>query len=86
MPDALTQRTLEIVASHLDGPAPDLAVTTTFQELDLDSFDVVNIVADLEQEYDVFVPNDDALAITTIGDAVAELRKLIEQKQANGTT
>ncbi|MBQ0059553.1 MAG: acyl carrier protein [Lachnospiraceae bacterium] len=49
----------------------DITVDTNLKEdLDADSLDLVELVMALEDEYDMTIPEDDLLAIQTVGDFI----------------
>jgi acyl carrier protein len=47
---------------------------TTFEELDVDSLDLVELVKALEDKFDVTISDDDLKGIASVGDAM----KLVE--------
>jgi acyl carrier protein len=51
---------------------------TTFEELDVDSLDLVELVKALEDRFDVQISDDDLKGIASVGDAI----KLVEGLQA----
>jgi acyl carrier protein len=50
---------------------------TTFEELDVDSLDLVELVKALEDKFDVTISDDDLKGIASVGDAM----KLVEGLQ-----
>ena len=52
---------------------------TKFQDLGLDSLDGLTVVSALEEEFDVSIPNEEAVQIRDVHQAVESLKKLIEQ-------
>jgi acyl carrier protein len=47
----------------------------SFDELGIDSLDVVELVMELEEQLDVSIPDDEAERIKTVGDAIRYLRR-----------
>lgn len=43
---------------------------STFEQLDLDSLDVLTLVMALEDEFEIEVPDDDAETLTTVEQAI----------------
>ena len=80
MVDELTRRVMEVIARAQHLPAEKIASDSTFQELGIDSLDGINILFALESEFDVNIPDEAAQEIRGIADAVAGIRRLIEQK------
>lgn len=59
------------VASDVLGISPDqITEQTTFDELDADSLDRLQLVTAFEDEFDVEIPEDRLLAISSVADAM----------------
>lgn len=64
-------RVVEIVAEQLGADKEKISGDTHFvNDLGADSLDVVELVMELEEEFDVNIPDDAAEKIQTIGQAV----------------
>jgi len=57
--------------------------TMGFEQLGLDSLDVVSLVYDIEEEFDITIPDGDVFELETLGDVVAGVKKLVAEKQAS---
>ena len=70
-------RVLDILAQSLAQPPAD-GLQLDHQLIDIveDSFEVVEIVFALEEEFDVDIPDQEVRSVRTIGDLVARLEKL----------
>jgi len=68
-PDQVHARVVEAITSF--GPDPE-AITreATFEELDIDSLDLVELAQIVEEEYGVELKSDDMKQLKTVGDAV----------------
>jgi acyl carrier protein len=68
-PDQVQARVVEAIASF--GPDPE-AVTreASFEELDIDSLDLVELAQIVEEEYGVELKSEDMKDMKTVGDAV----------------
>lgn len=44
-------------------------------DLGADSLDTVELIMEFEKEFDVAIPDEEALKITTVGDAIAYIEK-----------
>ncbi|MBI2692298.1 MAG: acyl carrier protein [Solirubrobacterales bacterium] len=53
----------------------DVSDTSTLEDLDMDSLDVVEIMQSIEDDLGIRVPDEDLEDLTTIGDAVAAVVK-----------
>jgi acyl carrier protein len=68
-PDAVQARVVEALASF----GPDVEQVTrdaTFEELDIDSLDLVELAQIVEDEYGVELKGDDMKSLKTVGDAI----------------
>ena len=63
-----------IIAEVLDIEPDDITEETTFEELEADSLDLFEIITQLEEEFGVEIPTDEADKIKTVGDAVDQIR------------
>jgi acyl carrier protein len=68
-------------------PADQLSLETSLKDLELDSLDGLNLVFELEEEFDILIPDDKALTMETIGEMVEGIDLLLsgEIPQANST-
>ena len=68
--------TFDDVAEVINNTLPNvdkesLTMETSFQgDLNADSLDLVELIMELEEHYDLSIPDEDAQDITSIGDAV----------------
>lgn len=67
----------EIIANKKGVQPSTIPITASFEELDMDSLDSVELISELEEHYNVSIPNQELLAIKTIREAVTSLEKLI---------
>ena len=61
------ERVIELLAEHLDVDASTITEATTFEDLDIDSFDTVEIMMEMEDEFGIEIKVED------IGKTVGEL-------------
>lgn len=64
-----------IVAEQLGVETDELALETSFDDLNADSLDVVELIMALEEEFDIEIPDEDAEKIKTVGDAVDYIKE-----------
>lgn len=57
---------------------------STFEELDIDSFDGVNILFGIENEFDIHVPDEAAKTLRGVNDVIQGVIDLLEKKPASG--
>ena len=74
----IEQRVKKIVAEQLGVNEADIKTESAFvEDLGADSLDTVELVMELEEEFDINIPDDAAEKIQTVGQAI----KFIEEAQ-----
>lgn len=69
--DELFERVKEIIVDQLDVDEADVTLEASFRDdLEADSLDVVELVMELEDEFEIEIADDEAENINTVGDAV----------------
>lgn len=91
--DDIEKRVIEVIAEHegrygcpvfpLSGEEPkDIKMDTRLHEdLDFDSLDAVEILIALEEEFGIYILEEDADDIITVGDIVKYVRKGLATKE-----
>ena len=73
---SIEERVINIVAEQMDVDKSQLKRETSFvNDLGADSLDTVELVMELEDEFDMSIPDDEAEKIQNIGDAVDYITK-----------
>ena len=68
-----------IIADLLNVPKDDITPETTFvDDLGADSLDIFQIIMGIEEEFDIEIDNEEAEKITTVQDAVEQIKKAVE--------
>lgn len=76
---SVQERVIDIVAEQLGVDKEKVTPETSFvNDLGADSLDTVELVMELEEEFDITIPDDAAEKIQTVGQAV----QYIENSQA----
>jgi acyl carrier protein len=72
VPDKVT----DIVCDQLGVPREKVAPETSFiNDLGADSLDTVELVMELEEEFDISIPDEDAEKIQTVGEAIKYIQE-----------
>ena len=64
-----------IVTEQLGVDADEVSLETSFDDLNADSLDVVELIMALEEEFDIEIPDEDAEKLKTVGDAVNYIKE-----------
>ena len=69
----------EIIVDKLGVDEAELTPEATFtNDLGADSLDTVELIMELEKEFDITIPDDQAEKIATVGDAIAYVEEHVK--------
>jgi acyl carrier protein len=71
------QRVIGIVADYIGGDESEIGRDSNFAELGINSLDALDVLFQMEEEFDVSIPNEVAGKIRTIGEAIDGLESLL---------
>ncbi len=75
------ERVKQIVCDSLGVSKNDVTRTTSFQEdIGADSLDIVELVMELEEEFEITIPDEEAEKIKTVGEAIDYIDKELAKK------
>lgn len=77
----IAKRCIEIIAKSKNIPADTITLDTTFEQLNIDSLDKINISFEVEEAFDIAIPDDALGSIKTVGDVVKGVEQLRSAKQ-----
>lgn len=84
MPEKITEKVLDLIAAVKRVPRESLTPDKTFAELGLDSLDAINLIFEIESEFDISVPDEQARSITSVRQLIESLQKLLGESPASG--
>jgi len=79
--DAVATKVLEIVAKQKRISAEQVTIDSSFQELGLDSLDAVNILFELEGEFNISISDEQARQIKNVRQMVEGVSALVGEKK-----
>ena len=72
----MLQEIIEVLAQYTDVPAEEINESSDLiEDLELNSFDVITIVSDFEDQYGIQIPDDQITEFRTVADIEAYLEK-----------
>lgn len=74
---SIFEKIKDLIASKKGVSPETIQLSQSFEELELDSLDSVELISDLEEHFKVNIPNQEVLQIKTIQEAVNSLSKLV---------
>ena len=83
---SVEERVVDIVAEQLGVSKEQITRETSFvNDLGADSLDAVELIMELEEEFDVSIPDDVAEKIQTAGQAIDHIEKAIQENQTSSS-
>lgn len=74
----VTERVTKVIVDRLGVDEAEVKTAASFRDdLGADSLDVVELVMELEDEFDMEISDDDAEKIATVGDAVSYIESKV---------
>lgn len=84
-PESVEQRVLRVIATTRRVPLDTVHAESTFEELGIDSLDRINILFELEGEFDIEIDDEQAKQVTTLQQMIEGITLLLAQKQEKGS-
>jgi acyl carrier protein len=75
------QRLQRLFIAHFDYNLEELTATTTLEMLGLDSLDIIEFMFDIEEEFNIRIPDRD-FKVTTIQEMVDNLDRFISEQSS----
>ncbi len=84
MDQELAKKVIGIVAAVKQVSPESIRPESTFTELGIDSLDRINILFELENEFDIDVPDEEARSITSVQGIVERLSSYLQTRETKG--
>lgn len=79
MSDELVDRVVRLIASIKRIPKESVTLESTFEQLGLDSLDAINLMYELESEFNISVPDELAMSIKDVRKLTETLRAMLAE-------
>jgi acyl carrier protein len=77
----IEEKVIQIVSEQLSVEKGEISRETSFvNDLNADSLDTVELVMELEDEFDLTIPDEDAEKLKTVGEAIGYIQKHLTEK------
>jgi len=81
----IEERVIQIVCDNLGVSKEQVTRSTSFQEdIGADSLDIVELVMELEEEFEITIPDEEAEKIKTVGMAIDYIEVKLKEKGSGG--
>jgi acyl carrier protein len=74
--DDIAERCIELVAKSKNLPPSSVTLESTFDELNLDSLDKINLSFAVEELFHIEIPDESLNSLKTVGDVVRGVERL----------
>lgn len=76
MPEDISTRVIDLIARSKSIPPETVTAGTTFDELNIDSLDKINLSFEVEELFSVEIPDASLNSLRTVGDVIAGVHRL----------
>ena len=84
--DEIANQVIELVAKSKNLPPSDVHLDSTFDELQIDSLDKINLSFAVEEMFKISIPDDSLNSLKTVGDVVRGVETLRAAQPNPATT
>jgi len=84
--DDIAQRCIDIIARSKGIPADSIKLDSTFDSLNIDSLDKINISFEVEEAFNIEIPDEALGTIKTVGDMVNGVNQLRQNHPSSAVT
>lgn len=82
MSDDLIQRVLKAIATSKRIPLETVTIDSSFEQLNIDSMDAVEILFALENEFEIVIPDDEVRSVRNVRQMCEGVERLVAAKAA----
>ena len=79
----IAERVRKVIAKHMRIPPENVTNESTFAELGIDSLDGVNLLIEIEDEFDISIEDDQARSIRSVPEMVDGIQRLLAAKSGD---
>jgi len=84
--ESVEQRVLRVIAVTRRVPVETVRADSTFEELGIDSLDRINILFELEGEFEIEIDDEQAKQVTTLQQMIDGIAVLLAAKEAKNAS
>jgi acyl carrier protein len=85
MSDPVAEKVIATLASVKRIPADTIKPDTNLQDMGIDSLDVFSLVFELENAFQISIPDDDVRSIKSVNDVVVGIKKLLDESPSGAS-
>ena len=73
----ILERVRNAIAEHIEIDSDSITPDSSFESIGMDSLDTISMVGELEDEFDIKIPNEEVLKIASVRDLVETISQYI---------
>ncbi len=77
MNDSVAEKVVRALASVKHLPRERITLESSLQDLGFDSLDLITMLFELENEFDISIPDDEARSVSRVRDIVEGVKRLL---------
>jgi acyl carrier protein len=81
MPETIAERVLRVISKTQRIPIEKVTLDSSFEELGIDSMDSINILFDVESEFEIEISDEQAKQIHNVREMVDGITQLLDAKE-----
>lgn len=81
MDKTVAERVIRVFSEFKKVPPEEIQMDTTFEELGFDSLDGLNLIFELEEEFNVTVPDDKVQSMKSVREVVEGIEQLVANQE-----
>jgi acyl carrier protein len=78
----VSEKVIRVFSEFKKVPPEEIKPETTFEELGFDSLDGLNLIFELEEEFDLVIPDDKAQSMRSVSQVIEGIETLLAEKEA----
>ncbi len=78
--NSISEKVIRVFAEFKKVPVEDIKPNTTFEELGFDSLDGLNLIFELEEEFDLVIPDDKVQSMRSVSQVIEGIGSLLAAK------
>jgi acyl carrier protein len=81
MSKTVADRVIAVIARVRKIPPEEISLDVTFEQLSIDSLGIIDLLFELEEEFDIEIPDDEAMRMENVGEVVSSLEEFLAAKE-----
>jgi acyl carrier protein len=81
MSKTVADRVIAVIARVRKIPPQEISLDVTFEQLSIDSLGIIDLLFELEEEFDIEIPDDEAMRMENVGEVVSSLEEFLVAKE-----